>query len=252
MRPLTDILDDVRARIADACGRAGRDPASVEIIAVTKTHGAETVDEAWRAGLSIVGENKVQEAIAKKAASASGPAWHLIGRLQTNKVRAALATFSVIHSVDSLRLLERIADVAAETGARPGILLEVNVSGEASKTGFAPEAVPEAVERALSRRELDLVGLMTMAPFSRDPEDARPFFRRLRELRDALETRFSILLPRLSMGMSGDYEVAVEEGATWVRLGTVLFGERPRLAFRRDAEALDSYSGEGPTVRILD
>lgn len=262
MRDLNEILADVRGKIAAACARAGRDPAEVEIVAVTKTHGAEVVKEAWEAGLTIVGENKVQEAAWKKPASVMGPSWHLIGHLQGNKVRPALELFDVIHSVDSVKLVDRLQSVAEETGASPRILLEVNVSGEKSKTGMPVGEVDAAVRRLMEAcPRLTLEGFMTMAPFSENPEDARPFFRALRELRDATERKFGIVLPRLSMGMSGDYEVAVEEGATWVRLGTVLFGERPKLAKARPSGdgdesgafgGLDSYSGAGPTFKVLD
>ena len=260
MKPINEILADVRARIAAAAKRAGRNPDDIEIIAVTKTHGDEVVREAWDEGIRIVGENKVQEAMWKKAQSVSGPSWHLIGHLQTNKVRNALETFDFIHSVDSTRLADKINSTAEAIGARPGILLEVNVSGEKSKSGMAPQEVEGAIEHILSCcPRVSLEGFMTMAPYSEKPEDARPFFRALRELRDSMEKRFSASFPRLSMGMSGDYEVAVEEGATWVRLGTVLFGERPKIKSVRatsDGEAplggLDSYSGAGPTVRVLD
>ena len=256
------VLRDVRGRIDAACRRVGRDPGDVEIVAVTKTHGAEVVKEAWDAGLLIVGENKVQEAAWKKPASVSGPSWHLIGHLQSNKVRAALELFDFIHSVDSAKLADRINLIADEIGMSPHILLEVNVSGEKSKSGMKPEDVRAALEHIREAcPRLTVEGLMTMAPFSSDPEDARPYFRRLRQMRDALEREMGIGLPRLSMGMSGDYEVAVEEGATWVRLGTVLFGERPKVKSARAvsggdegfaAGGLDSYSGAGPTVRILD
>ena len=260
MREISEILSEVREKVARSAAKVGRNPDDVEIIAVTKTHGAEVVKEAWDAGLAIVGENKVQEAMWKKAAACSGPEWHLIGHLQTNKVRQALETFDFIHSVDSLKLLERIIRIAREIGVAPHILFEVNVSGEKSKTGMSPDILPSAVEMALEEGTVWLEGLMTMAPFSENPEDARPHFRRLRELRDEMEKRFGISLPRLSMGMSGDYEVAVEEGATWLRLGTVLFGERPRLKAVRPADGemdgigggLDSYSGEGPTFKVLD
>ena len=262
MRDLNDILDEVRSKIAAACGRAGRSPSEVEIVAVTKTHGAEVVDEAWRAGLRIVGENKVQEAAWKKPASMSGPEWHLIGHLQSNKVRHALELFDCIHSVDSAKLADRINMIADEIGARPRILLEVNVSGEKSKSGMRPEDVEPTVRHVVENcPRLTLEGLMTMAPFSENPEDARPYFRRLREMRDDLQSRLGVGLPSLSMGMSGDYEVAVEEGATWVRLGTVLFGERPKTkavrALPDDADGfagggLDSYSGAGPTFKVLD
>lgn len=261
MKELSEKLLSVRERIAAACARSGRDPSEVEIIAVTKTHGAETVEEAWREGLSIVGENKVQEAEWKKAASASGPSWHLIGHLQSNKVRRALEIFDFIHSVDSVRLADKIQLVSEDIGALPHILLEVNVSGESSKSGMSPENAKAAMEHiARECPRITVEGFMTMAPFSEDPEDSRVHFRRLKELRDSLERELDVSLPRLSMGMSGDYEVAVEEGATWIRLGTVLFGDRPKVksarssddAFSRESSALDSYSGEGPTVRILD
>ena len=261
MRELNDILAGVRRRIAAACQRAGRNPEDVEIVAVTKTHGAETVADAWRCGLSLIGENKVQEAAWKKPASPSGPQWHLIGHLQSNKVRHALALFDFFHGIDSVKLAMRMDAVARETGASPHILFEVNVSGEKSKSGMKPEETLAAVETVM--RECPRVtaeGLMTMAPYSPNPEDSRPFFRALRELRDSVERELGVSLPRLSMGMSGDFETAVEEGATWVRLGTVLFGDRPKLKSVRAAAdgagfaggGLDSYSGEGPTVRVLD
>ena len=263
MEDLQTILERVQGRITAACERVGRDPSEVEIVAVTKTHGAEVVNEAWRAGLRIVGENKVQEAAWKKPASVSGPSWHLIGHLQGNKVRHALELFDVIHSVDSAKLADRINLIADELGLQPHILLEVNVSGEKSKSGMKPEDVEPTVRHILANcPRLTLEGLMTMAPFSENPEDARPYFRRLREMRDGIETKLNIGLPRLSMGMSGDFEVAVEEGATWVRLGTVLFGERPKIksVAQRTSDdegsitsvGLDSYSGAGPTYKVLD
>ena len=261
MRELSVILDEVKAKIAAACAKAGRDPSEVEIIAVTKTHGEDVVREAWENGLAIVGENKVQEAAWKKPASVSGPSWHLIGHLQSNKVRPALELFDFIHSVDSIKLADRINLIADDIGAQPHILLEVNVSGEKSKSGMKPEDVEPTIRHIQENcPRVTLEGLMTMAPFAEDPEEARPYFRRLRELRDGLQEKLGVGLPKLSMGMSGDYEVAVEEGATWVRLGTVLFGERPKLkSVRATADdegaslgGLDSYSGTGPTVRILD
>ena len=262
MRALADILAEVNATVAEACRVAGRRADDVEIVAVTKTHGPEVVREAWEAGLRIVGENKVQEAAWKQPLAVSGPEWHLIGHLQKNKVRHALALFDFIHSIDSAKLLARVNAVAEETGAAPHVLLEVNVSGEKSKTGMPPGEVDEAVRLLQSEcPRVTLEGFMTMAPFSENPEDARPYFKALRELRDATEQKFGIGLPRLSMGMSGDYEVAVEEGATWVRLGTVLFGERPKIAKARPAGddgdfgasgGLDSYSGAGPTFKVLD
>ena len=258
MESIDTILDGVNAKIASACAKVGRDPSEVEIIAVTKTHGADVVREAWEGGLRIVGENKVQEAAWKQPMSVSGPEWHLIGHLQRNKVRHALDLFECFHSVDSIALLDRIEFLASEMGKRPRVLLEVNVSGERSKDGMKPEDVPAAVEHVLERcPSVTLEGFMTMAPFFPEDkvEETRPFFRRLRELRDAMEQRFNASFPRLSMGMSGDYQIAVEEGATWIRLGTVLFGERPKVKPQRSVDAGDageSGEGGGEFDRIMD
>ena len=233
-RPISDCLVEVQQRIAAACARAGRKPDEVEIIGVTKTFGPEVVTEAWQAGLRKLGENRPQEAAAKIPLCPSGPEWHLIGHLQRNKVRLALEHFAVIHAVDSLRLLEQIDRVADEAGCQPRILLEVNVSGEASKFGLKPDEVAAVVEKTMQARAVTLVGLMTMAPFFPDAQQTRPVFARLRELRDRLQRDLGVGLPHLSMGMSNDYEVAVEEGATWVRLGTVLFGHRPKWKIERE------------------
>ena len=210
----------VRARIAAACDRAGRDPADVTLIAVTKTHPPEAVAAAYAAGIRDFGENRVQEAGEKiPAARALGveATWHLIGNLQRNKVAAALPLFDVIHSVDSLRLAEALNE-RSTAGAR--VLLEVNVSGETSKHGVSLEEAPDLAERIGHMRHIALIGLMTVAPIAAEPEDARPIFRRLGGLRDALGLR------ELSMGMTGDFEVAIEEGATFVRVGRAIFGAR--------------------------
>ena len=258
MEELRTILEGVRAKVSAACARVGRDPAEVEIVAVTKTHGPEVVREAWENGLAIIGENKVQETAWKQPLAVAGPEWHLIGHLQRNKVRPALALFDCFHSVDSIALLDRIETVAAEMGKRPRVLLEVNVSGERSKDGMNPADVPAAIEHALSAcPSLTLEGFMTMAPFfpHEKIEETRPFFRELRELRDAMEEEFGARFPRLSMGMSGDYPIAVEEGATWIRLGTVLFGERPKVKPQRAVDAGDageSGEGGGNYDRVLD
>ena len=257
MKTLDEILGEIRITLAAACERAGRDPSEVEIVAVTKTHGPEVVREAWEAGLRIVGENKVQEAAWKKPQSIGGPDWHLIGHLQKNKVRPALELFSTFHSVDSIPLLDRIQRVAEEIGARPSILLEVNMSGERSKDGMRPDDVPAAVERALACPNLTLEGFMTMAPFVPPDkvEETRPVFAGLRELRDAMETEFGASFPRLSMGMTNDYRIAVEEGATWIRLGTILFGERPKVKPVRSVDAGDageSGEGDGSFDKVLD
>ena len=257
MRDLSEILADVNAKIAAAAAKSGRRAEDVEILAVTKTHDQEVVREAWEAGLRIVGENKVQEAAWKKPLSVGGPDWHLIGHLQKNKVRPALELFSCLHSVDSLALVERIQRVAEEIGARPSILLEVNMSGERSKSGMRPEEAPAVVEAALNAANLTLEGFMTMAPFvpHEKVEETRPVFAGLRALRDRMEAQFGAKFPRLSMGMSGDYEIAVEEGATWVRLGTVLFGERPKTKLVRAVDAGDAGEageGGGQFDRVLD
>lgn len=257
MRPLPEIVADVNAVVAAACAKSGRRQDEVEIVAVTKTHGPEVVREAWEAGLGIVGENKVQEAAWKQPLSVSGPEWHLIGHLQKNKVRHALALFSTFHSVDSTALIDRMETIAQEIGARPNILLEVNMSGERSKDGMRPADVPAAVERALSCSSLTLQGFMTMAPFTPEDkiEETRPVFAGLRKLRDDMEAKFGVSLPRLSMGMTNDYRIAVEEGATWIRLGTVLFGARPKVRPMRMVDAGDageSGEGGGEFDRVLD
>jgi pyridoxal phosphate enzyme (YggS family) len=213
-------LARVQARIADAAVRAGRAPASVCLVGVSKTFPAESVLSAARAGLQDIGENRVQEAIPKAAAVAlagASPRWHLIGHLQTNKVKAALALFAEIESVDSLHLAESLSRHAVTPIE---VLLEVNVAGESSKTGFSPAEILTLAGRIADLPGLDVRGLMTVAPLADDPEDVRPVFRQLRELGQAVG------LPELSMGMSGDYEVAISEGATIVRIGRAIFGAR--------------------------
>lgn len=214
-------IAEARERIAAACARAGRTPEGVTIIAVTKGFGPEAVREAVAAGVRDIGENRVQEAEAKRSALADLPGdvrWHMIGHLQTNKVRTALTLFDTIHSVDSVHLAEAISKRAP---APVPAFLEVNVAGEATKTGFSLQELPDAYAAIAPMPGLQLRGMMTVAPISASPEDARPVFRALA----AGARRFG--LEELSMGMSDDYEVAVEEGATHVRLGRALFGERP-------------------------
>lgn len=211
-----------------ACARAGRPLEQVRLIAVSKTHGPETVAEAVACGLRVFGENKVQEARAKIPLCPGGLDWHLIGHLQSNKAFAAAELFDVIHSVDSVKLLDLLDRAGDELGKRIRLLLEVNVSGESSKFGLAPEAVPAVLEAANARPRLEVLGLMTMAPLAPEAEKARPHFRRLRTLRDQWSQQLGVPLPELSMGMSHDFEVAIEEGATWIRVGTSLFGERAR------------------------
>ena len=217
-------LDAVKAIIAERQKKAGWSH-DVTIIAVTKTHGPDAVRAAAAAGLSAVGENRVQEAIAKMPETADVPVeWHLIGSLQRNKVKQVVGRFALVHSLDRLELAEEFAR-RIPSGSRQRVLVEVNCGGEAQKAGAEPEAVPGLLD-ALSRMPaLAVEGLMTMAPFTEDDAVQRQTFRRLRTLRDESEQR-GHRLPHLSMGMSGDYAVAVEEGATLVRLGTILFGER--------------------------
>jgi pyridoxal phosphate enzyme (YggS family) len=210
----------VRARIAAACERAGRDPASVVLVAVTKTVPAALVVEALAAGISDLGENYVQEGAAKRAAVEGRTAvWHLIGHLQTNKVRAALQAFDIIQAVDSLRLAQAISRQASQPVP---VFLEVNAAGEATKFGFALAEVGAAVTAVSRLPNIDLRGLMTVAPATAEPESLRPLFRSLRQLAAANG------LQELSMGMTGDFEVAIEEGATMVRIGRAIFGERAR------------------------
>jgi PLP dependent protein len=220
---MTDIagnITTVRARIEASCARAGRDVATVTLVGISKGHSPAAIAEAYAAGLRDIGENRVQEASAKIAALAAegvAPRWHLVGNLQTNKVRSAIGLFDILHGIDSERLAEVISRNAERTVAA---LLEVNVAGEATKHGFAPADVPGAVERIGRLPGIELLGLMTVAPAVDTPEDVRPVFRRLRELRDAAG------LQELSMGMTDDFEVAIEEGATMVRVGRAIFGER--------------------------
>lgn len=219
-------LDGVRARIAQAAARVGRDPAGVTLVAVSKGQPPEVVREAADAGLTLFGENKVQEARAKISLCPGRLRWHMIGHLQTNKARDAVQGFEMIQSVDSLRLAQELEKFAARGARTIPVLLEVNVAGEATKFGYRPEAVLAELEALNALRHLEIHGLMTMAPWSPEPEKVRPVFRRLRELKHECEQRLGAPLPHLSMGMSSDFEVAIEEGATFVRLGTVLFGER--------------------------
>jgi pyridoxal phosphate enzyme (YggS family) len=229
----------VRERIAAAAERAHRPAAAITLIAVTKTHPASVVAAALDAGIADCGENRVQEADEKRAQLPDAVArWHLIGHLQRNKARRAVALFDMIHSLDSVRLAEALARIVAEEGrAAPlPVLLQVNVSGEKTKEGFqlagglrspVRRLFQADVEQILALPQLDVQGLMTVAPYAEDPEAARPTFRLLRELRDDLAGRFpQSRWPHLSMGMTGDFEVAIEEGATLVRVGRALFGER--------------------------
>ena len=221
-------LEVVRERIAAAAARAGRNPSDVGIVAVTKGHPVAAVGEAAANGLTDVGENRVQEALAKQEAWLGAPVrWHLIGHLQSNKARLAVGRFALIHSVDSVRLADGLEKEAAKRALVQDVLVEVSIAREAQKSGVMPEEAEAVVAHAAAQPHLALKGLMTMAPLTDDVAVQRATFRGLRELRDrlALNLRLSTLNV-LSMGMSNDFEIAVEEGATMVRLGTVLFGER--------------------------
>lgn len=219
----------VVSRIGDAAERALRDPADVTLVAVTKTVPPALIAEAVEAGVTCIGENRVQEAERKFAQLDLEVAKHLVGHLQTNKVREALRLFDVIESVDSLRLAREISSRAEAAGAPADVLVEVNTSGEESKHGFAPGAAAGAIEQMADFKGLRIVGLMTVGAFLPDPEDVRPCFRRLREVRDDVEDRVipGVRMAHLSMGMTNDYEVAIEEGATLVRVGRAIFGPRP-------------------------
>jgi len=231
----------VRQAVADAARRVGRDPASVRIVAVTKTLPAAAITAALAAGLTDIGENYVQEARGKRAAVAGPAAWHLIGGLQRNKVRAAIGLFDRVHTVDSAPLADALAAEAARAGRSLAVLVQVNVAGERAKRGVPPERVEEVAKAILGHPELRLEGLMAIPSPPEGPEASRPHFRVLRELRDRAQTRLGVELPHLSMGMSDDFPVAVEEGATLLRLGRALFGGRGPGASRPGS----SVGGEG-------
>jgi len=222
-------LAQVRERMADAARKSGRTAEQIELVAVSKTHAAEKVQEAIEAGQLLFGESRVQEARAKIPLLPSRLRWHFIGHLQKNKIRHALPLFELFHGIDSLALAQEMDRIAEEEGMRPRVLLEVNVAGEASKHGFSPEALRRDLEAALSLGRLTIEGLMTLPPLAPEAEASRQYFIALRKLRDQLEAEFDVRLPQLSMGMSGDFPIAIEEGATLVRVGTAIFGERSRL-----------------------
>jgi hypothetical protein len=226
MSTLVENLESVRSRIAAAATRAGRNPADVTLVAISKTHPAEMIREAVEAGQDLFGESRVQEALIKIPALPGRLRWHFIGHLQSNKVRKVLPSFELIHGVDTLDLARDIDRIAAEMGRHPRVLLEVNVSGEGSKHGFAPEALERSLDELLALPRVQVEGFMTMAPLAPEAEASRPYFASLRKLRDRLSEQSGIPLDTLSMGMSADYEVAVEEGATLVRVGSAIFGGR--------------------------
>jgi len=225
---LAENLEQINTRIAAACQRAGRDPASVMLMAVSKTHPPEIVHAAAGLGLVFFGENKVQEAKAKIPQCSGKLRWHFIGHLQSNKARDAVELFEMIQSVDSLALAQELNKRCDQAGKRMPILLEVNLAAEASKFGYAPERLLAELNDLNALPRLEIHGLMTVPPWKPAAEQVRPFFRAARELKQRCEEVLRAPLPHLSMGMSGDFEVAIEEGATIVRIGTALFGERAK------------------------
>jgi PLP dependent protein len=222
-------LDQVRKRIAAACAQSGRQAESVTLVTVSKGHPAEVVCAAAELGLSIFGESKVQEAKSKIGLCPNRLSWHLIGHLQSNKCRDAVHFFAMIQSVDSLALAQEINRWAEKSAKTMPVLIEVNVAGESSKFGYAPEKVLAEVKEINKLPRIELHGLMTVAPFAQDAEKVRPVFARLRELKGQCEDVLGAPLSHLSMGMSGDFEVAVEEGATMIRLGSAVLGARAAL-----------------------
>ena len=221
-----DNLAAIQQRIHAACARAGRDAQSVLLLAVSKTHPPETIGEAINHGQIFFGENKVQEARAKIPSCPGRARWHFIGHLQSNKVREAVELFEMIQSLDSLGLAREISRRCEEAAKQMPVLLEVNLAGESSKFGYTPEKLLAELKELNSLPRLAIQGLMTVPPFAVDAEKSRPHFRRLRELKSQCEQVLGASLPHLSMGMSGDFEIAIEEGATIVRVGTALFGPR--------------------------
>lgn len=219
-------LEQIRERMTAACARAGRDPKSVELVAVSKTKPAELIQEAVDAGQSLFGENRVQEVLLKKPLLPARLRWHLIGPLQSNKVRKILPLVEMIEAVDSLDIARDINRIAAELGLHPKVLLEINVATESSKHGFSADRIRSQLEELYALDRLYIQGLMCIPPFDPSPEASRKYFIQLRTLKEELEKLGGAPLPVLSMGMSHDFETAIEEGATLVRVGTAIFGGR--------------------------
>jgi len=232
MTEIAENLAQIRSRIAAAAEKSGRPLSDIVLVAISKTHEAEKVRAAFDAGQEIFGESRVQEARVKIPLLPSVARWHFVGRLQKNKIRHALPLFEFFHSVDSLELARDMNRIAEEEGLRPRVLLEVNVAGEGSKIGFAPDTLRAQMEALLELPRLTIEGLMTIPPFAAEAETSRSYFVELRELRDRFAAEFQIGLPQLSMGMSGDFAVAIEEGATLVRVGTAIFGKRTPARLR--------------------
>ena len=228
MPSIAESLERVREQIAQAAAKSGRTAEDVDLVAISKTHEASRVREAIEAGQSLFGESRVQEARVKIPELPSSARWHFVGHLQKNKIRHALPLFELIHSVDSLGLAEDINRIAEEEGMHPRVLIEVNVAGEGSKFGFQPEKLYSEMEPLLALPRLSILGLMCIPPIADEAETSRKYFVQLREFRDRLQTEFHVDLAQLSMGMTQDFTVAVEEGATLVRVGTAIFGERTK------------------------
>ena len=226
---LAENLQDIQERIRNSAARAGRDLGTITLIAVSKTHPPDAVAEAARLGLTVFGESKVQEAKAKIPLCPGRIRWHMLGHLQSNKCRDAITLFEMVQSVDSLELAEELNKKADQASRTLPILLEVNIVGEASKFGYKPEKLLADLDAINNLRRLEIHGLMTIPPWTPVPEKVRPVFAKLRALKEECEQLLGAPLPHLSMGMSGDFEVAIEEGSTMVRIGTALFGERPKV-----------------------
>ncbi len=228
MVSIAENLERVREQITQAAAKAGRPVNEIELVAITKKHPAEKVREAVEAGHTLFGESRVQEARAKIPELPSNLRWHFVGHLQKNKIRHALPLFELFHGVDSLALAQEVDRIAADEGEHPRVLLEVNVAGEGSKFGFKAETLRAEIGSLLALPRLSIEGLMCIPPLTEEAEASRKFFVRLRELRNSLEKEFDVKFPHLSMGMTQDFWIAVEEGATLVRVGTAIFGERPK------------------------
>lgn len=228
MGSIAENLERVREQIAQATRKAGRSADDIELVAISKTHEAEKVREALEAGQSLFGESRVQEARVKIPELPSNLRWHFVGHLQKNKIRHALPLFELIHSIDSLALAQDVNRIAEDDGLHPRVLLEVNVAGEGSKFGFNPERLRAEMESLLALPRLSILGLMCIPPIAEEAETSRKYFVELRELRDRLQKEFHVDLAQLSMGMTQDFAVAIEEGASLVRVGTAIFGERTR------------------------
>jgi len=237
MEAIAQNLKRVLAEISEAASKARRVASEVQLIAISKTHEAEKIRAAFDAGQEIFGESRVQEARVKIPLLPAALRWQFVGRLQKNKIRQALPLFELFHSIDSLALAQELNRIAANDGLRANILLEVNVAGEGSKIGFSPETLRDEVETILGLDRLTTLGLMTIPPLAPKAEESRKYFVALRELRDQLQQENSVDLPQLSMGMSSDFVVAIEEGATLIRVGTAIFGRRTSLAARHQGEA---------------